>query len=175
MSQCDLCEAKDSLASHEVPSATPRENAITVCATCAAELAKDQGFDANHWRCLSGAIWSEKPAVQVQSVALLRALADESWASELLEQAYLSEDVQAWADELAAANETLDVRDSNGTPLAAGDSVTLIKALDVKGAGFTAKRGTMVKNIRLTDDPGLIEGKVGGTMIVLKTEFLKKA
>jgi protein PhnA len=67
-------------------------------------------------------------------------------------------------------------RDSNGTKLADGDSVTLIKDLKVKGSSETLKRGTMVKNIRLTDDPDLIEcntKQVKG--LVLRTEFLKKA
>ncbi len=50
-----------------------------------------------------------------------------------------------------------------------------IKDLDVKGAGFTAKRGTLVKDIRLADDPELIEGRVNKTVIYLRTEFLKKA
>ena len=50
-----------------------------------------------------------------------------------------------------------DTKDSNGTTLADGDSVTLIKDLKVKGTSETIKRGTLVKNIRLTDDPGLIE------------------
>ena len=59
--------------------------------------------------------------------------------------------------------------------MAEGDAVTLIKDLNVKGAGFTAKRGTMVRRIQLTDDPAYVEGKVNGTQIVLKTCFLKKA
>lgn len=69
-----------------------------------------------------------------------------------------------------------DVKDSNGTKLSDGDSVTLIKDLKVKGTSVTLKRGTLVKNIRLTDDPDHIEcnaEKVKG--LVLKTEFLKKA
>ena len=69
-----------------------------------------------------------------------------------------------------------DTKDSNGTTLADGDSVTLIKDLKVKGTSETIERGTLVKNIRLTDDPGLIEcntKQVKG--LVLKTEFLKKA
>ena len=68
------------------------------------------------------------------------------------------------------------VRDSNGTILNEGDSVTLIKDLKVKGTSTTLKRGTIVRNIRLTDDPDLIEcnaDKVKG--LVLRTEFLKKA
>ena len=66
-------------------------------------------------------------------------------------------------------------KDSNGATLSAGDTVTLIKDLVVKGANFTAKRGTTVKNISLSDNPEHIEGKVNGTRIVLLTQFLKKA
>ena len=68
------------------------------------------------------------------------------------------------------------VRDSNGTILNEGDSVTLIKDLKVKGTSTTLKRGTLVKNIRLTGDVEEIEcnaDKVKG--LVLKTAFLKKA
>jgi protein PhnA len=68
------------------------------------------------------------------------------------------------------------VKDSNGATLSEGDSVTVIKDLKVKGSSTVLKRGTMIRNIHLTDDPGEIEGrtdKVKG--LVLKTEFLKKA
>ena len=68
------------------------------------------------------------------------------------------------------------VRDAAGNILADGDAVTLIKDLKVKGTSETIKRGTMVKNIRLTGNPGEIEcntKQVKG--LVLKTEFLKKA
>jgi protein PhnA len=68
------------------------------------------------------------------------------------------------------------VKDSNGTILNNGDSVTLIKDLKVKGTSVTLKRGTLVKNIRLTDDAEEIEcnsDEVKG--LVLKTCFLKKA
>lgn len=67
-------------------------------------------------------------------------------------------------------------KDSNGTILKNGDSVTLTKDLKVKGSSVTLKRGTLIKNIRLTDDPAEIEcnaDKVKG--LVLKTCFLKKA
>ena len=69
----------------------------------------------------------------------------------------------------------MDVNDSNGTLLAEGDSVTLIKDLNVKGSSLTLKRGTVVKNIRLTNSATEIEGRTGGSTMVLKTEFLKKA
>jgi protein PhnA len=68
------------------------------------------------------------------------------------------------------------VKDSNGATLNEGDSVTLIKDLKVKGTSETLKRGTLVKNIRLTGDPDEIEcntKQVKG--LVLKTAFLKKA
>ncbi|MGO4741574.1 alkylphosphonate utilization protein [Bosea sp. 2KB_26] len=69
-----------------------------------------------------------------------------------------------------------DVKDSNGNVLKDGDSVTLIKDLKVKGTSVTLKRGTLVKNIRLTGSEDEIEcnaEKVKG--LVLRTEFLKKA
>jgi protein PhnA len=72
--------------------------------------------------------------------------------------------------------EDIIVKDSNGSQLHDGDSVTLIKDLKVKGTSETLKRGTLVKGIRLTDNPGEIEcntKQVKG--LVLKTEFLKKA
>lgn len=69
----------------------------------------------------------------------------------------------------------MNVKDSNGTPLNDGDSVTVIKDLKVKGSSLTLKRGKMVKNIRLTSSEDEIEGRVDGSHIVLKTMFLRKA
>ena len=69
----------------------------------------------------------------------------------------------------------METRDSNGAVLAEGDTVTIIKDLKVKGASATLKRGTVFKNIRLTDDPREIEcrsAQIKG--LVLKTEFVKK-
>lgn len=71
--------------------------------------------------------------------------------------------------------DVLIVRDSNGAILTEGDSVTVIKDLKVRGSSGIIKRGTMVKNIRLTDDADEIEGKVEKSVMVLRTEFLKKA
>jgi protein PhnA len=69
----------------------------------------------------------------------------------------------------------MDVKDSNGTTLNEGDSVTVIKDLKVKGSSITLKRGTLVKKIRLTDDADEVECRVNSSTIVLRTEFLKKA
>ncbi len=69
----------------------------------------------------------------------------------------------------------MTIKDSNGTELNDGDSVQVIKDLKVKGTSVTLKRGTVIKNIRLTDDEELIEcnaDKVKG--LILKTCFLKK-
>lgn len=68
----------------------------------------------------------------------------------------------------------MEVKDSNGNILKEGDSVTVIKDLKVRGSSSVIKRGITVKNIRLTDDEKEIEGKVDKTVMVLKTEFLKK-
>jgi protein PhnA len=67
------------------------------------------------------------------------------------------------------------VTDFNGTELLEGDSVSVIKDLKVKGGSSDLKRGTLIKKIHLTSDPGLIECKVDGSVLVLKTEFLKKS
>jgi len=69
----------------------------------------------------------------------------------------------------------MQVRDSHGAELNDGDSVTVIKDLKVKGASITIKRGTLYKDIRLTDNEEEIECGKGRNTIVLKTCFLKKA
>jgi protein PhnA len=69
----------------------------------------------------------------------------------------------------------MTIKDSNGTELNDGDSVQVIKDLKVKGTSFTLKRGTVIKNIRLTDDEEVIECNVEKAKgLVLKTCFLKK-
>ncbi len=176
--RCELCGQTDGLSPLAVPPRTGADAAVLVCATCAQRLSGDQALDAKHWFCLQEAGWSEVPAVQVLAWRTLKRMTAESWVQDLLDQLYLDEDTLSWAEQGgddAGESAVTPTVDSNGTRLSDGDSVTLIKDLDVKGAGFTAKRGTMVKNIRLTEDPGLIEGRVNKTGIYLKTEFLKRA
>lgn len=73
-------------------------------------------------------------------------------------------------------DENQATKDSNGTILKDGDSVTLIKDLKVKGTSVTLKRGTMVRGIRLTGNPEEIECRAEKVRdLVLRTEFLKKA
>lgn len=69
----------------------------------------------------------------------------------------------------------MEVRDSNGTILSEGDTVSVIKDLKVKGSSSVIKRGSLVKGIRLTDNVDEVEGRVSKVQMVLRTEFLKKA
>ncbi|RYG77230.1 MAG: alkylphosphonate utilization protein [Alphaproteobacteria bacterium] len=90
------------------------------------------------------------------------------------------EDSGEWvpAAELAAKRQSaaqIEVRDAVGNLLADGDQVTLVKDLDVKGAGQTLKRGTLIKSIRLTGDPQEIDCRYEGIKgLVLRAEFVRK-
>ena len=77
--------------------------------------------------------------------------------------------------ERQAAEGQVEVRDSVGNLLADGDQVTLIKDLEVKGAGQTLKRGTLIKSIRLTGDSQEIDCRYEGIKgLVLRAEFVRK-
>ena len=159
---CEFCGAGQDLAAVEVPPA----GEVLLCPLCRG----DEDAPSSHWRALEGAAWSDVPVVQLAVWRKLGALG-EAWATEAREGRVLSDEAQAWADAPAA----LEHRDSNGALLAQGDSVVLIKDLPVKGAGFTAKRGTVVRGIALVaDNAGHIEGRVEGQRIVILTEFVKK-
>jgi protein PhnA len=94
---------------------------------------------------------------------------------------YLDNETLIWAKSTVqgeddVADEKVIHRDNNGTMLQAGDTVVLIKDLDVKGGGFTAKRGTAVRGISLVEDnAGQIEGRVNGQQIVILTQYVKKS
>jgi protein PhnA len=124
-------------------------------------------------------MWSPTPAVQVMAWRILNQLRAEDWARDLLDMLYLEDATLAWAK--ASPAETSDIEDikhldCNGVLLSAGDDVTLIKDLNVKGAGFTAKRGTVVRGISLVhDNAAQIEGRVNSQRIVILTEFVKKS
>ncbi len=68
-----------------------------------------------------------------------------------------------------------EVVDSQGIPLSSGDTVQVIKDLPVKGTKITIRKGTVIKNIRLTDDTEIIECRVDDMKgIMLRTKFLRK-
>ena len=163
---CSLCTADAPLS--ELPVTGGPEASIYVCGTCRDQM--DKPAD-DHFRVLSSTMWSEELAVQVMAARILGRL-EAHWARDLLDQLYLDEDTQAWVDRAEAVSAH---KDAHGAVLNHGDTVVLIKDLPVKGAGFTAKRGTAVRGISLVaDNPAHIEGRVAGQRIVILTEFTKK-
>jgi protein PhnA len=162
MAVCDLCGSDVNVSEYQVK---PKEDKVNLCETCLTQI-ESGNLDENHFNCLNDSMWSETPAVKVLSYRLLKKLG----RNDMLDMMYLEEDEQAWAD-----YEEEVLKDSNGNILKDGDSVTVIKDLEVKGAGKTVKRGTTVKNIRMCDVAGHVSCKVDGIgSIYLKAEFLKK-
>ncbi|WP_428641127.1 PhnA domain-containing protein [Roseibium sp.] len=181
--KCELCGATEALAPLEVgPNADgTAANAILACSTCSGQITGAAETDTNHWHCLNESAWSQVPPVQVTAYRLLAGMPEEGWARDLLDMLYLEDDVLSWARAgltSAASDDDGEVvhKDTHGAVLNAGDTVTLIKDLKVKGANFTAKRGTAVRNISLVaDNPAQIEGRVNDQRIVILTEFVKKS
>lgn len=178
--QCELCKFPDSLKSFEVPpkDGLSADTGIMICPKCLAQIEKKEAIDSNHWKCLAESMWSEVPAVQVTAWRMLNRLRNESWASESLDMLYLTDENLAWAKATGDHENDGSVdlhKDSNGHILQNGDSVVLIKSLDVKGSTLTAKSGTVVKNIRIVEDnTEQIEGKVEGQQIVFLTKYVRK-
>ncbi|MDQ6954874.1 MAG: PhnA domain-containing protein [Mariprofundaceae bacterium] len=179
-SKCELCAATEKLAVYEVPPSADigAEQCILACEMCRDQIENPEKVNANHWRCLNDSMWSQVPAVQVMAWRMLTRLRHEGWPQDLLDMMYLEGDVKVWAESgMASDTENAVVhQDSNGAVLEIGDTVTLIKDLNVKGGGFTAKRGTAVRNIRLVaDNAEHIEGRVSSQLIVILTQFVKKS
>ncbi len=175
---CELCGKLDQLTTFSVPAEDRMSDGrpVVICTNCAAALDKMPETSASNWRFLSDAIWSPVSEVQVLSYKLLNSMREELWVQEILDQLYLEEDVKNWATRINLFEPQAKHVDANGHALAAGDTVTLIKDLSVKGGGFTAKRGTAVRKIRLDpNDVGYIEGKVNDQTIAIKTAFVKKS
>ncbi len=177
-SKCELCGNTENLSVYAVtPSDETADQSILVCQTCKTQLEDPSKIDASHWHCLNDSMWSEVDAVKVVAYRMLNQLKAEGWPQDLLDMMYLEDDIKAWAD-AGLSDDTEDAivhKDSNGVTLNAGDTVVLIKDLDVKGAGFTAKRGTAVRKIALTNNSEQIEGRVEGQRIVILTKFVKKS
>jgi len=180
-STCELCTSDNNLSVYGVPPVQLEsvDRSLLLCDTCFHQIENPESMDPNHWRCLNDSMWSQVPAVQVMAWRVLSRLSSEGWPQDLLDMLYLEENVLAWAKSDVGSDDEEDdeepTLDSNGAVLQAGDTVTLIKDLDVKGAGFTAKRGTAVRNISLTNNPEHIEGRVNGVRVVLLTCYLKKS
>lgn len=175
--QCELCTATNNLTVYEVPPVTEAhsDKCIYTCQTCKEQIEGTSDLTPTHWHCLNDSMWSQTPAVQVVAYRMLtRLAADNGWAQDALDMIYLEEDTLTWAQQALAEDDDIKHIDSNGVVLQAGDTVTLIKDLDVKGSSLTAKRGTAVRNIGLTSNPEHIEGRVDGQRIVILTKYVKK-
>ncbi|MFA3792776.1 PhnA domain-containing protein [Aliiglaciecola sp. SL4] len=173
---CELCGATDSLVVYEVPPEEAHaDKCILVCGTCQSQISGDAELDMTHWRCLNDSMWSQVPAVQIVAWRMLKKLSTEGWAQDLLDMLYLDEEMLKWAESGLVELNDEPTLDCNGTALQAGDTVTLVKDLNVKGANFTAKRGTAVRGIALSSNPEHIEGKVNGQRIVIISAYTKKS
>jgi protein PhnA len=178
-SRCELCSATEGLSAYQVlpDSDGSVDHSILLCSTCISQIEDASQLDVNHWRCLNDSMWSQVPVIQVMAWRMLNRLSGEGWPQELLDMLYLDDETLAWAqaEQLQDAPDQEAHFDSNGVSLNSGDTVVLTKDLNVKGAGFTAKRGTAVRGISLVaDNSDHIEGRVNGQRIVILTKFVKK-
>jgi len=180
-SVCELCSSSEDLAPYHVAHDSKGDGVdqnVLACKTCSSQIDDQNLVDPNHWRCLNDSMWSQVPVVQVLAWRMLTRLTGEGWPQDLLDMLYLDDETLVWAKSvsLPGSDDQVIHRDSNGAQLEAGDTVTLIKDLVVKGANFTAKRGTAVRGISLVaDNAEHIEGKVSGQHIVILTKFVKKS
>lgn len=172
---CELCKSTAELIIHTVLPFVDEtmDHSCLICNTCKDQLLNPETADSNHWRCLNDSMWSQEPPVQVLSYRMLHELKHEGWTNELIDMMYLDADTLKWAKQ-GLGDDKIIHKDANGAILSQGDTVVLIQDLNVKGAGFTAKRGTAVRRISLVaDNAEHIEGKVDGQHIVILTKYVK--
>jgi len=171
---CELCSSSENLSAYEVtPEFRDEQQFVYLCENCKSQIESGE-LDEGHFNCLNDSMWSEVPAVAVLSYRLLHKLDRQ----DLIDMLYMEDEIKEWADAGLQNDDedTLVYKDANGVTLQAGDTVVITKDLDVKGAGFTAKRGTAVRNISLVpNDNQHIEGRVNGVKIHILTKYLKKA
>lgn len=174
--KCEMCGSDNGVSTYVVPPKTGQSvtEQVAVCETCLNEIENAETLDSNHWRCLNESMWSQEAPVQVLSYRMLKRLSSQDWAVDAIGMMYMDDATMEWAQAVSGA--PIVHKDSNGNILEAGDTVTLIQDLNVKGGGFTAKRGTAVRRIRLVyDNAEHIEGKIDGQNIVILTKFVKKS
>jgi protein PhnA len=174
---CELSGSAEELVSYlvEPKVGNNSDEFIFITKNLKEQLDGTKELNPNDWRCLNESMWSEVEAVKVIAYRMLNQLKSEGWPADLIEMIYLEEDTLAWAKETMEDEFAVKHVDSNGVQIKSGDSVVLIKDLDVKGTSMVAKRGTTVRNIRVVhDNPELIEGKVNGQTIYILTQYVKK-
>ncbi len=176
--KCELCSAEEDLQIYVVaPEAgNHADECALICKNCQTQIEDPSQVNINHWRCLNDSMWSSVPAVQVVAWRMLNQLKNEGWPQDLLDMMYLEPETETWAKALIVEeSERIIHKDANGVILKGGDSVVLIKDLNVKGANFIAKRGTPVRRIILVkDNPEHIEGRINGQHIVIIAAYVKK-
>lgn len=180
-STCELCSATDNLKVYSLENFPGEavDGSFMACQVCNEQLEDFDKVEVNHWRCLNDSMWSTVPAVQVVAFQMLTKLKAEGWPQDLLDMLYMEDELKTFAKSqlVSEENTTPEVihKDSNGAIIEAGDTVVLIKDLNVKGSSLTAKRGTAVRRVSLVhDNAEQIEGKVEGQQIVILTKFVKK-
>lgn len=74
--QCELCTTTSDLEIYEVlPISTGGvDGSILACKTCVEQIKDTDKTDANHWRCLNDAMWSEFSPVKVVAWRMLHRL-----------------------------------------------------------------------------------------------------
>jgi protein PhnA len=175
-SKCEISGSEENLVVYLVAPKTEDtpENCILTTKSLKDQIENPDTMNANDWRSLSDSMWNENLPVQIVSWRMLARLKNH----DLLDMMYLDEDALVWAKATGEGEEEegkIVHKDSNGNLLFDGDSVVLIKDLDVKGANFTAKRGAAVHNIKVVwDNAEQIEGRVEGQHIVILTQYVKK-
>jgi protein PhnA len=176
-SVCEISGTEHDLVVYVLPPTNERtvENSVLIAKHLKDQIENPEAMNENDWRGLSDSMWNEHLPVQILSWRMLARLKN----TDLLEMMYLDEESLEWAKATGEGEEEdenkIVHKDSNGVTLLDGDSVVLIKDLDVKGATFTAKRGAAVHNIKLVwDDANLIEGRVENQSIYILTQYVKK-
>ncbi|WP_179337126.1 PhnA domain-containing protein [Winogradskyella ludwigii] len=178
-SKCELSGSEENLSVFIVPDVKENglQTALYASKTCIEQMNDSDAIDANHWRCLNDSMWSEHDAVKIMAWRMLNRIKAD-WTRDLLGMMYMEEDTLELAKASGDGEPEVDKvihRDVNGVILENGDSVVLIKDLKVKGSSMVAKQGVAVRNIRLDrDNAEYIEGKVGPTLTVIITKFVKK-
>lgn len=175
-STCEISGSDENLVVYLVEPKTEAipENCILISKKLKDQIENPETMNPEDWRGLNDSMWNENLPVQIVSWRMLARLKN----NDLKDMMYFDDESLEWAK---ATGEDEDDegkivhKDSNGNVLKDGDSVVLIKDLDVKGATFTAKRGAAVHNIKLVwDDANLIEGRVENQNIYILTQYVKK-
>jgi protein PhnA len=175
-SVCEINGLEDNLVIYTIAPQTDEriENSILITGKLKYQIENPEAMIVEDWRGLNDSMWNENLSVQIVSWRMLSRLKKQ----DLVEMMYLNEDALALAKSTGEDEDDegkIIHKDTNRNILNDGDSVVLIKDLDVKGANFTAKRGAAVHNIKLIwNNAEHIEGRVENQTIMILTKYVKK-